>query len=293
MYLFSLNNTITAHKERSNPPKFKINSYYIREAVAQQCIQHIKDHIFISPTNDIIIHPNIIETTCIPYIRQLCQTQKFYTTSYHVSAQRGIVHYDFLQLNPTPFSNYNKIHLVVIPPLGCQSTIIIKYIKKACSFCDTMSLILPRVFKKTTMYKYFAIQFHLEVEIELPNNSLFCQQHKPQNIPTILQIWSKRAYPREEIKIPIPQKFSFVNKYNTPPPDISFQRVGKSMSKISCEFSNKSENTHYFISFHNGKSVTENIDIISKIHFSRNNTSNSSSPSISKPELTNEFNNVL
>jgi hypothetical protein len=38
---------------------------------------------------------------------------------------------------------YSKIHIIGNPPFGRQSSLAIKFIKKSCEFCDTISFILP------------------------------------------------------------------------------------------------------------------------------------------------------
>ena len=49
--------------------------------------------------------------------------------------------------------NSRKIHVIGNPPFGRQSSLAIKFIKKSCSFSDTISFILPKSFKKDSMKK--------------------------------------------------------------------------------------------------------------------------------------------
>ena len=55
----------------------------------------------------------------------------------------------------------------------------------------------------------------------------------------------------------------FVKK--TENPDISFRRVGVNAGNIDKKFDDKSINSHYFIKFTNGESITDNMKTLSKI----------------------------
>ena len=83
--------------------------------------------------------------------------------------------------------------------------------------------------------------------------------------------------------------FRFVEK--TEQPDISFRRVGVNAGIIDTNIEQKSIQSHYFIQFTNGKSITNNIQNLSKITYDFNNTVGPKS--ISKQELICKFNPLL
>ena len=50
---------------------------------------------------------------------------------------------------------FSKMHIIGNPPFGRQSSLAIKFIKKSCEFCDSISFILPKSFKKDSLKKHF------------------------------------------------------------------------------------------------------------------------------------------
>ena len=86
-----------------------------------------------------------------------------------------------------------------------------------------------------------------------------------------------------------PVNFMFVKK--TENPDISFCRVGVNAGTIDRKIDEKSIQSHYFIKFTNGKSITDNINKLSTITYNFNNTVGPKS--ISKQELIFKFNPLL
>ena len=108
-------------------------------------------------------------------------------------------------------------------------------------------------------------------------------------MPCIFQIWQKKDYPRER-KIPhAPRGFKFTKKSESP--DITLRRVGGTAGTISTDIENKNEQTHYFIKFTNTYTLEENIERLKDLKFTHDNTVGPKS--ISKPEVTSEFNLYL
>ena len=65
---------------------------------------------------------------------------------------------DYLQIEEITHKK-GKIHILGNPPFGRQSSLAIKFIKKSSIFCDTISFILPKSFKKDSMKKIFSFIF--------------------------------------------------------------------------------------------------------------------------------------
>ena len=163
-----------------------------------------------------------------------------------------------------------------------------RLIKKSCEFCDSISFILPKSFKKDSLKKAFPLNYHLLFEIDLPDKSFLVDEIE-HNVPCIFQIWCKKTSNRfvnEKLK---PINFIFVEK--TDNPDISFRRVGVNAGIIDEKIDEKSIQSHYFIKFTNEKSRHDNIKKLSTIIYDFNNTVGPKS--ISKQELIKEFNKVL
>ena len=182
-------------------------------------------------------------------------------------------------------SVYNKVHIIGNPPFGRQSSLAIKFIKKSCEYCDSISFILPKSFKKESMKKHFPLNFHLLYEYDLPDNS-FIVDGKIHDVPCVFQIWEKKHENRISPKILLPKKYKFVKREENP--DITFRRVGVNAGNIDKEIKNKSVRSHYFIKF-DDKLTEELFQTLSKItHQCKNHTVGPKS--ISKQELIKEFN---
>lgn len=261
------------------------DKYYTNNSIVDLCYNSIKKHTNINIDDDIVIEPSAGNGAFIDKIKLLCNNYKFYDI---LPDNNQIIKQDFLNLEYNQFSKYNKIHIIGNPPFGRQSTFAIKFIKKSCKFCNTISFILPKSFKKDSLKKHFPLNFHLIHEQDLPENS-FNVNGDIHNVPCIFQIWMKKSEKRSKPEKPNPVNFKFVKK--TDSPHISFRRVGVYAGKIDKSFEDKSTQSHYFIKF----DIPFNDEIfqeLQKINFDcRNNTVGPKS--ISKPELIKKYNPIL
>jgi len=250
------------------------------------CISLIKKHIPILKS-DLIIEPSAGNGAFISHIKQLSRNYEFYDIE---PDNVEIVKQDYLSLScDQAKSKFSNIHIIGNPPFGRQSSLAIKFIKHSCSFCNTLSFILPKSFKKDSLKKSFPQEFHLVCEQDLPNKS-FLVDGSEHDVPCLFQIWVKRDYDRDIIQKEDPLHFTFVDKDANP--DISFRRVGVNAGKIDVNSENKSIQSHYFIKFTNGSTTVEaNLIKLQNIHFDHENTVGPKS--ISKPELITQFNSVL
>ena len=266
-----------------------IDKFYTKKEVAMYCINLFKEYV--APNNDdLIIEPSAGNGGFIDAIKSLKCNYEFYDLE---PEHEEIVKQDYLLYNTNNNNNNNnnntqKIHIVGNPPFGRQSSLAIKFIKKSCHFCTSISFILPRSFKKDSLKKTFPLNFHLLFEIDLPENS-FLVNAKEHDVPCIFQIWIKKTYNREVSAKLEPHNFIFVEK--TTNPSISIRRVGVNAGTIDVNSANKSVQSHYFIRFTNTNSLEKNIDLLKSIVYDSNNTVGPKS--IGKQELIKEFNKVL
>ena len=262
------------------------DKYYTRDSAVSLCISLIKQHIPILKS-DLIIEPSAGNGAFISHIKQLSGNCEFYDIE---PDNVEIVKQDYLSLScDQAKSKFSNIHIIGNPPFGRQSSLAIKFIKHSCSFCNTLSFILPKSFKKDSLKKSFPPLFHLVCEQDLPQKS-FLVDGSEHDVPCLFQIWVKRDYERDVTQKEAPQHFTFVDKDDNP--DISFRRVGVNAGKIDVNSENKSIQSHYFIKFTNGSTTIEaNLIKLQNIHFAHENTVGPKS--ISKPELIAQFNSVL
>ncbi len=262
-----------------------IDKFYTKRSVVKQCIYYIKNHIQFNE-DDIIVEPSAGDGAFIKKIKSLSNNYIFYDIS---PDNEEIIKQDFLKLDYSKIvEKYNKIHIIGNPPFGRQSSLAIKFIKKCCEFANSISFILPKSFKKDSMKKHFPLNYHLIFENDLQMDS-FLLNDKDTDVPCVFQIWKFKKEKRKVPKKIMPIDFKFVKK--TEEPDISFRRVGVYAGKISCDYEDKSIQSHYFIKFTNGESLNNNNKKIKNASFSHNNTVGPKS--ISKQELIKEFNGAL
>lgn len=262
-----------------------IDKYYTKENVVNICLNIFKKYVEIN-IKDLIIEPSAGNGSFISGIKLLTDNYIFYDIE---PEHDEIKKQDYLLYDYNEFKNiYEKIHIIGNPPFGRQSSLANKFIKKSCEFCDSISFILPKSFKKDSLKKIFPLNFHLIFEFDLPEKS-FLVEGIEYNVPCIFQIWEKKIIDRivnEKIE---PLNFLFVKKNENP--DISFRRVGVNAGIIDDKIEKKNIQSHYFIKFTNGKCIEENIKQLSTIIYEFNNTIGPKS--ISKQELILKFNPLL
>ena len=273
-------------KQKKGLKRNTIDKYYTNNTVVNLCLSSIKKYIKIHD-NDVIIEPSAGNGSFIVGIKTLSSNHIFYDLE--PENNNEIIKQDYLTGNYDDFkSKYNNIHVIGNPPFGRQSSLAIKFIKKSCEFCNSLSFILPKSFKKDSLKRSFPLNFHLVFECDLPENS-FLVDAVEHNVPCVFQIWEKKNVNRIVIEKLEPINFTFVGK--TENPDISFRRVGVNAGTISINIDEKSIQSHYFIKFINGKTIAQNLEILKSIQFKHDNTVGPRS--ISKQELINKFNQLL
>jgi hypothetical protein len=262
-----------------------IDKYYTKEIIVELCLHYIKQYIQIND-NDLIIEPSAGNGAFISGIKLLTNNYKFYDLE---PENDEIIKQDYLLFrNDNNDNNNKKIHIIGNPPFGRQSSLVIKFIKKSCEFCNSISFILPKSFKKDSLKNRFPLNYHLIFEIDLPEKS-FLVNNVEYDVPCIFQIWEKKEYNRDIIEKLNANSFIFVKK--TDNPDISVRRVGVNAGIIDINIDDKSIQSHYFIKFINNKSINDNMIKLATITYEFNNTVGPKS--ISKQEVISKFNEVL
>ena len=260
-----------------------IDKYYTKDIIVDLCLNYVKTNIKINDT-DLIIEPSAGNGAFINGIKSLTNNYIFYDIE---PENDEIIKQDYLLYDYSKYKN-NIIHIIGNPPFGRQSSTVIKFIKKSCLFCNSLSFILPKSFKKDSLKNKFPLKYHLIFEIDLPDKSFLVNENE-YDVPCIFQIWEKKIYNRIKTQILEPISYIFVKKSDNP--DISFRRVGVNAGKIDIKIEYKNIQSHYFIKFLNNKSINDNIEIISKISFDFNNTVGPKS--ISKQELIFKLNPLI
>jgi predicted RNA methylase len=268
------------------------DKFYTKHETVDICINKINSTIKINK-EDIILEPSAGNGSFVKSLLALSNNCIFLDISpEHICVKKEnfleIKIDDYLkQINYKPF---RKTHVIGNPPFGRQSSLAIKFIKKSCEFCDTLSFILPKSFKKESLKKHFPLNFHLKLEIDLPKNS-FLVNYEKYDVPCIFQIWTKEEKKREVKEKLEPVSFKFVKK--TDHPDISIRRVGGTSGFVDSNYMDKNEQSHNFIKFNENLKVdiVSLVTILNNIKYDFDNTVGPKS--ISKQEIINNIEKVL
>lgn len=262
------------------------DKFYTSKDCVKLCMNIFKKNVIVKE-NDVCIEPSAGNGAFLDDIKLLFSKYIFLDIQpdHDEIKKQDYLTYDYSKLTN---NNNKKIHVIGNPPFGRQSASAVKFIKYSSLFCDTISFILPKSFKKDSLKKHFNQYFHLQCECDIPENS-FLVNDKVHNVPCVFQIWIKKDIKRAPIIVYKPKNYKFVKKNENP--DISFRRVGVYAGKLDKNISQKSEQSHYFIKF--DKKISDNTfkklcDIDYK---NKNNTVGPKS--ISKQELIKEFNIIL
>lgn len=192
-----------------------IDKYYTKDIVVELCLNLVTKYIQVN-TDDLIVEPSAGNGSFITGIKSLSSNFRFYDLE---PENNEIIKQDYLLFDYGSIKEtFSKIHIIGNPPFGRQSSFAIKFIKKSCEFCDSISFILPKSFKKDSLKKTFPLKFHLIFEIDLPDKS-FLVDGVEHNVPCIFQIWEKKTTNRVVNEKLEPVNFMFVEK--TENPDIS------------------------------------------------------------------------
>lgn len=221
-----------------------LDKYYTNTEIAKYCCSLFKNNT-ISSSNDICIEPSAGNGSFIAPIENMFKNCYFYDI---YPENKKITKHNYLTLSVKKFvETGHKIHIIGNPPFGRKSSTAIQFIKKS-EFADTIAFILPRSFKKNSLKKFFPPNFHLVHEYDIPKNS-FYNGNKSFDVKCVFQIWVKKDRIRKIPENIIPIGYNFVKKEQNP--NISITRVGFSTGIVSTNTKKKSEQSNYFIRFHN------------------------------------------
>lgn len=284
------------------------DKFYTNDDIVKECVNNIKTNIKINKS-DIIIEPSAGNGAFVEDLLKLSRYCYFYDILPENSAitQCDYLKFDIENINIKPNKNPlkpHKIHVIGNPPFGRQSSLAIKFIKKSCEFCDTLSFILPKSFKKPSLQKHIPLNYHLVFEKDLPKFSFSIVGENNGNndddikrikhdVPCVFQIWEKKSEPRTQEVKQESKHFVFVKKDENP--DISFRRVGGTTGTVDMNYENKNVQSHNFIKINenikNKHSLKYIIELLNNIKYDFNNTVGPKS--LSKQEIIKNVDNVL
>jgi len=263
----------------SRKKDYGLDQFYTKPDVAKKCIDTIdfsKYKIVVEPSAgtgafyNLINHPNKVGIDLEPK----CD---------------GVKKQDFLEWGLDVFFPKPKVLTIGNPPFGRQGSIALKFIKHAALFSDTIAFILPRGFKKRSVYDRVPLDFHIVNEFDIPKNS-FTFNDESYDVPCVWMEFKKTNKLRTKEKKLKPKTFEFITVKEfdefgkgIPPTEanVSIRRVG-----IDAGFASKDINVStpptYFVKVDSDK-IDEFVEKVNKIEFSSGDTTGPRS--ISKNEL--------
>ena len=286
-----------------------IDKYYTKPTVAQECVKLMKKYAVPKKLCDIIIEPSAGNASFLSPLKSLlCPVRMYDIQPDHpqvIKCNYLDIHVDDMTSGRAP---NGRIHVVGNPPFGRQSCLAIKFIKKTCTFADTISFILPKSFKKDSMRREFSQHFHLVHQSDLSEKS-FLVNDKDHDSPCVFQIWVKQEHPRPNPIVYTPMHFFFVKrpdmadtKEGKSPiiPHAAIRRVGVYAGKIIYtetpeEAISKNNQTHYFIRFLpevcSTQQISKLVECLGEIVYDTDNTVGPRS--VSKNEMTKAINDRI
>lgn len=199
----------------------------------------------------------------------------------------NIIKHDFLTWDYNKINiNRKKVLVISNPPFGKQGSLALKFIKRSMEFSDTVAFILPLSFAKDSLKNKIPLEYHLEYEEILPEDS-FLLDNEDYSVKCVFQIWSKKETNRNKPSKINPIGFEYTkNKLSA---DISIRRVGVYAGKAFLD-TDKSEQSHYFIVINNKENINNLIEYLNNYKW---NDLTVGPRSISKQELNKLLNNKI
>tara|TARA_B100001094_G_scaffold327093_1_gene384500 strand:- start:601 stop:1638 length:1038 start_codon:yes stop_codon:yes gene_type:complete len=131
-------------------------------------------------------------------------------------------------------SKGEKIAVVGNPPFGNNSKLAVDFFQHSSKYASKIAFILPRTFRKATLTNRINMNFWLEKEIILPENSFYIEDlggsKEDYDVPCVFQVWSRRKEKRPKIVEPLTHPdFSFMDRLDA---NIAIRRVGALAGKV-------------------------------------------------------------
>jgi hypothetical protein len=189
---------------------------------------------------------------------------------------------DFLAWRPSQTNQ--RIAVIGNPPFGKNAALARRFFDHAASFADVVAFILPRTFQKAAFVSRLHPHMHLASETLQPECA-FVLDGANYSVPTVFQIWEKRAEKRAvEQRRLTHADFTFTAAHAA---DFAFQRVGARAGLVSVEGLQKSPQSHYFIKSHVGHRLLFNR--LRMIDWEPVKRCTAGNPSIGKGELISHY----
>jgi hypothetical protein len=250
--------------------KDELDRFYTKTEIAEFCIEKVKEtitnfneYIFIDPCVGNGAFYNLFDTANSIGIDINSNSDKF-------------IKEDYLKWYPKDIKN--RYLICSNPPFGVQNNLAIKFINHSAKFAEVIAFILPRSFKKESLYSRINKNFVYFKVFDLPKNS-FLFNGKDYDVPCCFFIYV-RGYRNETLLNLDTDYFTFCKQEEA---DCEIIRVGGRSGFCTKDIMGKKYN--YFIKVNKEKISVDNfINKVNNIDFDCKNFT-VGPRSISKKEL--------
>jgi hypothetical protein len=213
-----------------------LDQFFTRPDVAARCLKSLESYMTDAVNEWLWIEPSAGSGV----FYDLMQVPKIGIDI--MSHRADIAQIDFLHWHPGTVRR--KVAVVGNPPFGKNASLARRFFDHAAGFADIVAFIVPRTFEKPAFVNRLDRTMHL-IHAEVLDECSFEFEGQPYAVPTVFQIWQKRADLRQQTKsVRTHRDFDFVSQ---PAADFAFQRVGARAGLVSVEGLSKSPQSHYFL----------------------------------------------
>lgn len=212
------NNVKEGHKRKQSYANTRTTGkeqYYTRKDVVDLCIEEVQKHVDLSDRT--ILEPAGGTGEFIKGLQRKGIAGRKILSCDIQPLHPAVIEADYLENDPVfhgkPLSEHTGLISITNPPFGRASSLAKKFFNKAALNHDYICYLVPRAWLKWSTMNSLDENFHLVSSIDLPQNCFYLpddQEPKKKDVlNTVFQVWERRDYKREKIKIP---DYNFVEK---------------------------------------------------------------------------------
>lgn len=155
-----------------------------------------------------------------------------------------IVQTDFFDWTPP---TETSIAVVGNPPFGYQSRLAIEFFNQSASFASLIAFIVPRTFRKTSIQNRLSLDWTLDHERILPENSFICLNDDgtmyDYSVPCVWQVWT----PGKRQRISLKTTHRDWQWCDATQAQYAMRRVGGLAGRVYCsDWEHYSTQSHYY-----------------------------------------------
>lgn len=226
--------------------KYGLDKFYTKDSI----VNWVLDNVNLTDY-DLIIEPSVGDGS---FYKKLPADKRLGIDIQPDISDKNIIQSDFLHYDLTHIKG-KKVLFIGNPPFGRNGSLALKFIKHITPTGSDILFILPKGFKKRSMYDKIDLSYQKTIEMDLPDNS-FVYDGNDYNVPCVLQMYVKTDVIREKEEKLTPKNFSFVKKEEA---NLSIRRVGVNAGSVY-DTTDVSPSSHYFIFVDNKDVVIENLN---------------------------------